>query len=345
MPPLDSSLIPPALYFALGGTLLALLQLAIEYRTPRHASRFTLIVGGGLLALASLLWLLGGDWEISLPAALLGSAALLAAVVRLEATRQVFVSLLRPGIVWCLVLAASGAAAVWVRFASVPPVADGDFPIPAATQFHMLEGIVALTDGGRELPLCAYEQSERLLEEERGILGLSQYQHQVIRLVEPRTQCNCHGWVYTQGKYAIRSRDVSTILEDNGYAVVTQPQVGDLAIYRTSTEEVAHTGLVRLVADDGSIFVESKWGPLGVYLHPVASQPYGNRHVYYRSQRAGHVVAVVPSSSTPAEETTLAHVDKFPLDAADTLTATRASPLQRQIYERPIVKVPGQRKT
>jgi len=53
---------------------------------------------------------------------------------------------------------------------------------------------------------------------------------------------------------------------------------------------VIHTGLVRFVDDDGVILIESKWGPLGVYLHPPEAQPWGHDFTFYRSPRPGHLL-------------------------------------------------------
>jgi hypothetical protein len=350
MPPLDPSLVPLVLNIALGGAALALVLLGVEYRASRWAQWINVACGLGLLLIAPIAFASAG-WELAVPAALLGGAAIIAAVLRLDLVRQAILWLLRPGLVWCFLLAISAAGALSITFRSDPQFGDDEFPMPAAATFHFLDGIVAVTDSGRELSLCAYDESASLLEEERGILGLSQYQHQLIRLAAPQTECNCHGWIYTGGQYAIRSRDVDAILADNGYLVVPQPEAGDLAIYRTPTDEIAHTALVRLVSNDGSIFVESKWGPLGVYLHPVAAQPYGNRHAFYRSSRAGHAVAVLPTSSAPATGATLARTDALLPGAPSSvlsesvLSGSGGRPGQREIYERPIVRVPGQRKT
>jgi hypothetical protein len=169
----------------------------------------------------------------------------------------------------------------------------------------------------------------------------------LIRLAPPTVESNCHGWVYTGGRFAVRSRDVQAILDDNSYSMVAGPQAGDLVIYRDANHQIAHTGLVRLVKEDGSVIVESKWGPLGVYLHPVLAQPYGSRFAYYRSRRDGHLLAVLPSFSLPPVEETLARGDlPAPEDAADPVySAARGKPVKRQIYERPTIRVPGQRKT
>lgn len=128
----------------------------------------------------------------------------------------------------------------------------------------------------------------------------------LIRLAGPSVQSNCHGWVYAGGRFAIQSRDVPALLRDNGYLQIETPQAGDVVIYRSESGAVEHTGLVRFVEPGGLTLVESKWGPLGVYLHPVTAQPYGNSHAFYRSPRAGNLVTIVPRSSLPDSVPTLA---------------------------------------
>jgi hypothetical protein len=343
LPPLDSSLVPLVASFAIGGVLVAVVLLAIEYRAPRLAALLTSAAGGLLLVLAGALLLLGGAGDFAMSLAALAAVVLLTVLVRLETTRRIVGFLVAPALVWGLLLVVSVAAVIYIPYADRP--SDDGFQADAVIDYHFVEGFLAVTDQGRELRLCAYDESASLLESERGILGVAKYQHQLIRLAEPSTACNCHGWVYTGGKFAIRSRDIDGLLEDNGYAVVSQPRAGDLVIYRTPAREIAHTGVVRLVTEDGSALVESKWGPLGVYLHPVAAQPYGDLHAFYRSQRAGHLIAVLPGSSLPAEEPALVGDLPSPLSDPDTLvTATRRRPV-RQLQDRPLLRVPGQRKT
>jgi hypothetical protein len=101
-------------------------------------------------------------------------------------------------------------------------------------------------------------------------------------------ESNCHGWVFTGGRYLVLGRSVDVILSDNGYTPVTAPAAGDLCVYRGQPGEVTHTGLVRAVLDDGTVLVESKWGRLGVYLHGVGESCYGTTFSYHRTTRGGH---------------------------------------------------------
>ena len=306
------------------------------------------LLGGPLLLTLAIFLAVGGagvDW--SLPLAFLAAVVITTGTIQTAAGRRMLGCLLRPAAIWGGVLLISLGATVYVRKAAETALAPDPLVLPAQTTFHFLDEVVAITDRGRELPLCAYDQSGSLLEQELTQIDLDQYEHQLIRLAPPSVECNCHGWVYTGGRFAIRSRDVQALLDDNGYDLVAAPQAGDLAIYRDAAGEIAHTGLVRVVRGNDSIMVESKWGPLGVYLHPLTSQPYGTRHQFYRSPRDGHLVAVLPSFSLPPPEAILARGDQIlPDDTADPVYSTASGqPVKRQIFDRPTLRVPGQRKS
>src|SRR5262249_1057001 len=114
---------------------------------------------------------------------------------------------------------------------------------------------------------------------------------QIIRLADPNSAANCHGWVFTGGKYGIRDPEVERILLDNGYAEFAAPREGDLAIYR-SGNKITHSGIVRIADKSTPILIESKWGPFGVYLHGVEKQPFAGQCIFYRSSRSGHVLTL-----------------------------------------------------
>jgi hypothetical protein len=81
------------------------------------------------------------------------------------------------------------------------------------------------------------------------------------------------------------------ILTDNEYAEVNRPQEGDVAIYRRDGD-ICHCGIVRIVDKHAPVLIESKWGPLGVYLHAPAAQPFGGECRYYRTSRQTHTLAL-----------------------------------------------------
>jgi hypothetical protein len=118
------------------------------------------------------------------------------------------------------------------------------------------------------------------------------YQARVIVADEASddSPANCHGWVFTEGRYLIRGRYVDVILRDNNYRVVTEPEPGDLIVYRDESGEPIHTGIVKAVGDEGFVLIESKWGSLDACLHLPNDQVYSRSYAYYRSSRRGHVL-------------------------------------------------------
>jgi hypothetical protein len=124
--------------------------------------------------------------------------------------------------------------------------------------------------------------------------------------------CNCHGWVFTGGRYWLSPTDVAAILAENGYLPVTDPQAGDLVIYRLGTE-IAHTAVVRATGPDLPVLVEGKWGWMGVYLHPVDQSCYGRNVTYYRSPREGHLLVGLGGKS-PADAGTVRLIDEGEVD-------------------------------
>lgn len=122
-------------------------------------------------------------------------------------------------------------------------------------------------------------------------LSVNGLRDRVLRVSDDWLPANCHGYVFASSNYRLLSEEVERILEDNAYRPVGTPRAGDLAIYRNHEGIVTHTGLVRAV-DPKRIYVESKWGRLGVFLHPHDLSPYVDSDtVFYRSFRRGHALA------------------------------------------------------
>ncbi|MCI0358472.1 MAG: hypothetical protein L0211_08320 [Planctomycetaceae bacterium] len=343
----DPSLVAAANYFAITAAVVAVALISAERYLPRSSARLTLIVAA-LLAAGSIVSAALSSWTFAVPAGLLSGAALLAWAVRTNAFQAVLQVAARPLPVACTLILLSLSAAAYVKFAAAPHGDEVGPPMIVGSSFHAVDGLVALTDLGQPLPLIGYDDSpQQLADSERALLGTEQYAHQIIRLAEPSPACNCHGWVYTSGRFAIQGRYIPGLLDDNGYVEVNEPQPGDLVIYGMADGTIDHTGLVRMVGNDGLVLVESKWGPLGVYLHPVKAQPYGAEYKYFHSRRSGHVVAVVPSTSVPeARLPALASMTAEGIDQLEpTLTARRGKRGQIPIYERPTLRVPGQRRS
>jgi hypothetical protein len=159
---------------------------------------------------------------------------------------------------------------------------------------------LAVTDLGREIELFHYDEVQTPEALEDSLLEAERFTHEVIRVEGPNATSNCHGWVFTRGVFCVSSEQVDTILADNGYVPVERAQAGDLVIYRDDSGLPLHTGVVRLVGDDGLVLLESKWGPLGVFLHTPETQPYGNQFGFWRSPRLGHRLRFM--SDTPAAQ-------------------------------------------
>ena len=132
------------------------------------------------------------------------------------------------------------------------------------------------------------------------VLRSSNLDEHVIRRGSASDESNCHGWVFTGGKFLLSPDDVELILKENGYQEVHEPQTGDVVIYR-SGGAVAHTAIVRYVTEGQPVLVEGKWGNLGIFLHPADKSTYGTEYTFHRSTRTGHLLAGVGGPATSAE--------------------------------------------
>jgi hypothetical protein len=156
----------------------------------------------------------------------------------------------------------------------------------------------AVTDSGRRFPLYRFESTE---------LAKSKlpdnYLGKVVVVKEgENSRANCHGWVFTGGRFLVRSTFVDDILSDNGYAVVESPLPGDLIIYRNPSGQPVHTGVVKAAGQDGFVLIESKWGALGTYLHLPEVQIYSNTYAFYRSVRPDHHLTIVDENGTASSQ-------------------------------------------
>jgi hypothetical protein len=169
-------------------------------------------------------------------------------------------------------------------------------------QSHPIAGVQLVTDRGSTVTPREPDElrsSAVLSEPETRLLENGKHHDNVIRVGPADDHCNCHGWVFTGGKYILSPDDVELILKDNGYESVAVPQPGDVVIYRNGAG-IAHTAVVRYVTPGQPVLVAGKWGVLGVFLHPVEKSCYGSDFTYYRSDRAGHVVAGASGAGAPA---------------------------------------------
>jgi hypothetical protein len=165
---------------------------------------------------------------------------------------------------------------------------------PPGLAFTDLGSPVLLHQG---LPRAPQEVMEQL---ERNHAEALRFGLRAIRTAEPDPAYNCHGWVFTGGKYWVKGREVDPILSQNHYAAVAAPEPGDVAVYRDASGAAVHTALVRAVTE-GYALVESKWGSLGRFVHRVEDQHYSGTWTYYRSPRRGHLLCGLGGEGGPAD--------------------------------------------
>ena len=110
---------------------------------------------------------------------------------------------------------------------------------------------------------------------------------------QPDGITNCHGWVFTGGRYALSDAAAEALLQDNGYQRVSQPRTGDVVVYRDDAGQIVHTGRVRRVHSGEEVWIESKWGTGSRYLHLPLDQCYSTTLEYYRARRPGHIAQIV----------------------------------------------------
>jgi hypothetical protein len=164
----------------------------------------------------------------------------------------------------------------------------------------------AITDAGYPVPL----HSVRLVEGEAPFDAARETEYlrhhdlllTVIRTGDAGLRTNCHGWIFTGGRYWVSPQDVDRILRENGYRPTTEPQAGDVAVYRDDAGRAMHTAVVRGAGDDGTVLQESKWGALGRFVHTDTRHPYSPYAcTYYRSSRGDHILKRIGTPAMGAE--------------------------------------------
>lgn len=269
---------------ALGGAVVAGLA---AFTRPELAT----LAAGALAAVLLAAYLLGSDW-LARRAALLRAPGL------------------RWGLVACaglLVVVGSGVAFDVEDRADTEQALNG-LDLTGRVPSRPVEGVRATTDRGAAVTLrepVTERDPAGLRRTEERLLRDARHADRVIRVAGPSDLSNCHGWVFTGGKFLLSPDDVERILADNGYQEVQEPQPGDLVIYRQGGA-VAHSAVVRYAAEGRPVMVEGKWGVLGVFLHPADQSFYGTEYAFYRSARQGHLLAGLGGSPAPQCEQPLA---------------------------------------
>lgn len=196
----------------------------------------------------------------------------------------------RPGVLRPVAAVAVAIVASAVFFESVRPATLDAHSLPIAVRSHVTDR-AAITDAGGVVPLDRLADSIARGEIPDGFEG------EVIVADGADARSNCHGWVFTGGRYCVPGASVDAILSDNGYAREDVPRPGDLVVYRDDDGEPVHTGVVKAIGEGGFVLVESKWGQLDVFWHTVDTRAYGTRFDYWRSARDGHLLRLVSGPS------------------------------------------------
>ena len=197
---------------------------------------------------------------------------------------------------WSLVML-TVFATVWVstRFYAVSAGEQHDlaeFDVRTPEQcIRVVPDSLAYTDRGRAISLYQYQEpaddGARVIDTIPDVFDSKLI---LEKGADPHT--NCHGWVFAGGEYVIRGAAVDSILTDNGYEQVSEPQVGDVIVHRDVQGQPTHSGIVKATGKDGFVLIESKWGSLGRYLHQPQTQCYSQNFAYYRSARSSHMLRI-----------------------------------------------------
>jgi hypothetical protein len=214
-----------------------------------------------------------------------------------------FVSIARnPSVVSVLLLVCGLGAVVYAWAKSDAPVHDelaGDSELLEPRDLQLVDGLRATTDRGNDIPLyrLANASAASISRGDERVIAAKAQRENLIRTADPSAQSNCHGWVFAGGLCWLSNDSIEVILMENGYQQVEAPAGGDVVIYRDDTGKPIHSGLVRSVWSEGRILVESKWGPLGAFVHFVEQTVYTNQWTFHRTQRPSHLLRGLPQSS------------------------------------------------
>lgn len=168
-------------------------------------------------------------------------------------------------------------------------------PIPGKVERD--DRAFGITDKGNYIPLYRLDAdfSSFVNYSETADGKYTSFIHEGIQRNGPDQNANCHGWVFTGGRFLLKGNDVDVILADNDYVQVASPESGDVVIYRDSSNRILHTALVQGILRDGTIISESKWGVDKRFLHLPDDQPYSSIYTYYRTTRPHHLIEIQDS--------------------------------------------------
>lgn len=210
------------------------------------------------------------------------------------------------------------AATLW-QFHALTSSSSSD-SLPEYVQKGVTAGdAVLVTDQGRVFPVFHFDLQGKTYEDAPPFTHIttaeppqSHTAPRPVRIAATDPRSNCHGWVFTGGRYGVSEAVVEALLQDNGYQQIEGPLAGDVVVYRDASGAVLHSGRVRRVHDNGEIWIESKWGPGGRYLHLPQDQCYSGNLQYYRSPRPDHYAQIVHTPPKQAETGLLASLGSTP---------------------------------
>lgn len=263
-------------------------------RKPRLWVRLTVIV-----SLAGLLYAgvsQAGEWQ---HAVLSVGVFLFATAVTAAYGSEWVEKLRRPTVRWTLatLVGVGLATGVTVRYDQAD--LNNDVDLVALTEnspsspLVVVEQNTILTDRGKPVVVkkpSTIAAADSLARSEMRMIQTNHREANLIRRSPAYEESNCHGWVFTGGRFWVTGDVVDTILADNGYKPVTDPRPGDIVVYRDG-DRVQHTAIVRYQTPGQPVLVEGKWGRVGVFLHAVDQSAYSQDFTYYRSSRTGHQLA------------------------------------------------------
>jgi RHS repeat-associated protein len=104
---------------------------------------------------------------------------------------------------------------------------------------------------------------------------------------DPRGETDCHGLTFADGRYFIANDQVESLLHGDHYEETTQPQVGDVAIYRERSG-IVHSATVAEVDANGNVTLVVGLGGLQMSSHtttPADQWRNPNATITYYHQR------------------------------------------------------------
>jgi len=276
-----------------GGTALGLSCLLLEKYAGWRYVRVAAALGGLAFCVGAAVLSVADFW---VPLAALGGMSLVAWAAYSAQFWHAARRIAKPRLIWLALLIGSPLYATYAVTKLAEPPDSLEWVHSVVLRRDEIPGIRIVTDRGRKLKLYRFVVTDEAAEAERHWVAEGRLECHIIRTGEVDPSSNCHGWVFTGGRYAIHPDDVESILEDNGYQPVASPSKGDLIVYRNEAGVVMHTGIVLEVVHENLVLIESKWGPLGRFLHPPEYQPYGANYSYYHSSREGHQMPIVETT-------------------------------------------------